>query len=316
MNHSKSKDTTPKNLLTQARQAALKGRSAQAHLLFETCIHEYLSCQMPMKALAAAKHAKTLLGPTPKIRSLLIRLYISAGLHGDAKEEYDECCRFFRKDSMAILRDLHMEAFLDILSIVEIIPVNTCQCVFNQGESGQEIYMILSGEFEVIRDGRKESVLRAGDLFGELGFFHHERRSATVRASQEGNLISLPAEELKMLCERYACLRDALDVIYDERVLKKVNEDMRDLPVLDIYTDQLKRVHYAKGQLIPFDTLTDITIIKHGIVEINYDEKGLQKKRFLKPGSIIERFPGTARASTDVELVRATVDLLGHRRKV
>ncbi len=315
MNHSKSKDTTPKKLLTRARQAALKGKSAQAHQLFETCIKEYLSCQMPMKALAAAKHAKTLLGPTPKIRSLLIRLYISAGLHGDAQEEYDECCRIFIKDSMAILKELHMEAFLDILGIMEIIPVNTGRCVFIQGEPGQEIYMILSGEFEVIRDGRRETVLKAGDLFGELGFFHHERRSATVRASQEGSLIRLPAEGLTMLCEKYACLRDALDVIYDERVLKKVNEDMRDHPVLDIYTDQLKRVCYAKGQIIPFDTLTDMTIIKHGIVEINYDEKGLQKKRFLKPGSIIERFAGTARASTDVELVRATVDLLGHHRK-
>jgi len=315
MEQTKTKGKNPKNLLKLARQAASIGDHAQSYMMYETCIRQYLSCQMPLKALAVAKHAKTILGPTPKIRALLIRLYISTGLHGDAQQEYDDCCRILMKDTLAILKELHMEAFLDILGIIEIIPSKTGQCIFKQGQSGQEIYIVLSGKFKIIRDGKRESVLEVGDLFGELGFFHHENRSATVLATQDGELLRIPAEKLHMQCERYSCLKDALDKIYTERVLKKASEDMRSHPALDVYSDHLKHVCYAKGQRIPFDSTTDVTIIKHGVVEINYDEKGLQRKRFLKPGSIIERFPGTARASTDVELLRATLDLLGHYRK-
>ncbi|HHO76038.1 MAG TPA: cyclic nucleotide-binding domain-containing protein [Deltaproteobacteria bacterium] len=303
-----------KSLLKQARQAALKGKTEKAYQLFDTCIKDCLSCRMPLKAIAAAKYAKTVLGPTPKIRAILIRLFISAGLHGDAQQEYDECCRVLMKDSMAVLKELHMEAFLDVLAIIDIVHASTGQCIFKQNDPGQDIYIVLSGEFDILRDGATESLLRAGALFGELGFFHHQRRSATARATRDGELMRIPAEKLHVLREKHPCLKNALEEIYDKRMLKKASEDMRSHPVLDVYTDHLRHVSYAKGQVIPSDTTADVTIIKHGVVEINYDEKGVLRKRFLKPGSIIERFSGTAKANTDVELVIATIDLLGHYR--
>ncbi|MBN2298531.1 MAG: hypothetical protein JXM72_08050, partial [Deltaproteobacteria bacterium] len=70
MKHTMPKGKNPKNLLKQAKQAASKGEPAKSYMMFEACIKDYLSCQMPLKALAAAKHAKTVLGSTPKIRAL------------------------------------------------------------------------------------------------------------------------------------------------------------------------------------------------------------------------------------------------------
>ncbi len=310
MNKSKPEGKNPKDLLRQANRAAAGGDRIKSLMLFESCIRQYLSRQMTLKALAAAKDAKTVLGPLPKVQSMLIRLYLSMGLHGDAGQEYTQCCRNLRKDETPFLEGLHREAFLDLMDIIELIPVRKGQAIMKQHELGADIFIIVSGSFSVIRDGITESTLNAGCVFGELGFFHHQERSATVRATEGAELIRIPSEKLRELSKRYTCLKDSLEHLYTERTLKKASEDLRYHSLIDVYRDDLMNVRFPKGQIIPFDTTTDITIIKHGVVEIDYDEQGMKKKRFLKPGSVIEKFSGTARANTDVELLRGTIDLL------
>lgn len=302
---------TPKDLLRLAEKAAAKGDRQKALMLFESCIRQYLSLQMPFKALAAAKDAKTVLGPEPKVCALLIRLYVSMGLHGDARKEYEQCCGHLKKDKVPFLAGLHREAFVDLLDIIEVLSPRKGRDIVNQHESGEDIFIVLSGSFDVIRDCVRESVMGVGCIFGELGFFHHEKRSATVRATTKARLIKIPSEKLRRLAQRYSCVKDALEDIYTERTLKKASEDLRAHPLLDVYKDDLSSVYFSKGQTISFDLATDITIVKHGIVEIDYDEKGPVRKRFLKPGSIIERFSGTARANTDVELLRGSINLMG-----
>lgn len=311
MNHTKPTGNNPKDLLRKANRLAADGEVPQSLLLFESCIRQYLSRQMPLKALAAAKDAKTVLGPLPKVQSLLIRLYLSMGLHGDAAQEYGQCCRYLRKDQTPFLAGLHREAFLDLLDIIEPISLHKGQSIMKQHEQGEDIFIVISGSCSVIRDGITESVMEPGCVFGELGFFHHQVRSATVRATGKAELARIPSEELRRLSRRYTCLRQALEHLYTQRILKKANEDLRAHPLFDVYQDVLTTVRFSKGHVIPFDTTTDITIIKHGVVEIDYDEQGMRRKRFLRPGSVIERFSGTARANTDVELLRGRIDLLG-----
>ena len=311
MNHSKPEGTNPKDLLRQANGAAAEGDRIRSLMLFESCIRQYLSRQMPLKAIAAAKDAKTVLGPLPKVQAMLIRLYLSMGLHGDAGQEYTQCCRNLRKDESPFLAGLHREAFLDLLDIIELVPVRKGQYIVKQDEKGEDIFIVVSGSFAVIRDGITESTMGDGCVFGELGFFRHQVRSATVRATDKAELVKIPCKELRRLSQRYLCLKDSLENLYTKRTLKKASEDLRFHPLIDVYRDDLTIVQFPKGQTIPFDTTTDITIVKHGIVEIDYDEQGMRRKRFLKPGSVIERFSGTAKANTDVELLRGRIDLLG-----
>ncbi len=312
MNRTKPTGNAPRDLLRQAEKAAERGEVEQAMKLFETCIRHYLSHQMPFKALAAAKDAKTALGPLPRLWELLIRLYQSMGLHGDAQQEYDACCRDLRKDQIPFLAGLPREAFLDLLGVIRLVPARRGERIVRQDEPGEDIYVVLSGAFETIRDNAVVSTLKAGDLFGELGFFYHDRRSATVRAATKATLIRIPADDLRKVAQRYASLRESLEQLYHERTLKKAQEDLTTDPLLDLYQDHLFSVRFLKGEEIPFDHTDDVTIVKHGIVEVDYDGAGgPRQKRFLKPGSIIRNFSGIARANTDVEVLRARIDLLG-----
>lgn len=61
--------------------------------------------------------------------------------------------------------------------------------VFHEGDTSHWVYIILSGEAEVLRadEGGQENVIATvgpGSMFGEMGLFHDLRRTGTIRARE------------------------------------------------------------------------------------------------------------------------------------
>jgi putative ABC transport system ATP-binding protein len=74
--------------------------------------------------------------------------------------------------------------------------------VFEQCTMGDLIYVVSSGEFEIVRelaDGGEELVKVAGpdDYFGEIGVLFHMPRSATVRARTDGVAVGYTAQAFR-----------------------------------------------------------------------------------------------------------------------
>lgn len=69
------------------------------------------------------------------------------------------------------------------------------ETVFSQGEKSNHLYYIVSGQFEIIANGRTVSTLTPQDIFlGEMSFLLNNRRSATVRSVGNGVLIRISKE--------------------------------------------------------------------------------------------------------------------------
>jgi len=71
--------------------------------------------------------------------------------------------------------------------------------VFEEGDLGDSLYVIASGEVEVLRrnaSGKPQAiaVLRAPEFFGEMALVDREQRSAGVRAVGEVQTLQLTAE--------------------------------------------------------------------------------------------------------------------------
>jgi CRP-like cAMP-binding protein len=63
--------------------------------------------------------------------------------------------------------------------------------IVRQGEPGDRFYVIDSGSAEVLVDGRPAASLGPGDYFGEIGLLRDVPRTATVRAREDGLLLTL-----------------------------------------------------------------------------------------------------------------------------
>jgi hypothetical protein len=147
-------------------------------------------------------------------------------------------------------------------------------------------------------------------VFGELAFFSGLGRTATVRALKASELAVIRGRALFDLCARHPGLNRALESVYHERLLRKAGEDTRDNPLIDLKKDTILTFSFSRGQEISFDCEADITIIKHGVVEVCYDDRGLQDKRFLRPGFVARSFKAGPRLH-DVEIHPFPHDLLG-----
>ncbi len=80
--------------------------------------------------------------------------------------------------------------------------------VFHEGDQSDSCYIVRSGEFRVTRehsDGRAITLanLGPGDIFGELAMLDGEVRSASVEATVDGELLALPAADVRGLLERH-----------------------------------------------------------------------------------------------------------------
>ncbi len=67
--------------------------------------------------------------------------------------------------------------------------------VFTQGEKSSYLYYIAAGQFEIIANGKRVSILTPEDIFlGEMSFLLDNRRSATVKSMGRGVLINISKE--------------------------------------------------------------------------------------------------------------------------
>lgn len=74
------------------------------------------------------------------------------------------------------------------------------QVIFDEGELGDSIYVVASGEVEVMRrdEGAQRLIASLGtqQFFGEMSLIDKDYRSATVRAKVDSELLHLTAENL------------------------------------------------------------------------------------------------------------------------
>ncbi len=95
------------------------------------------------------------------------------------------------------------------------------QDVFQQGELGDRVYIILSGHAEVVREdaGGPHVLARLGpgECFGEMALLNETTRSATVRCVATMDALSLPKQEFTVLAANLPDLRRGFEKVVEER---------------------------------------------------------------------------------------------------
>jgi CRP/FNR family cyclic AMP-dependent transcriptional regulator len=105
----------------------------------------------------------------------------------------------------ADLEEAELERFSRV-AVARSFPAGTR--VFHEGDHSDACYIVRDGSFRVTRehsDGRAITLasLGPGDIFGELAMLDGEVRSASVEALTDGELLALPAGEVRALLARH-----------------------------------------------------------------------------------------------------------------
>jgi CRP/FNR family cyclic AMP-dependent transcriptional regulator len=100
--------------------------------------------------------------------------------------------------------------------------------VFHEGDPGDACYIVRAGSCRVTRehpDGRAITLatLGPGAIFGELAMLDGERRSASVEASENTELLALPASDVRTLIREHPEMAEKLVVALTRR-LRDANE--------------------------------------------------------------------------------------------
>ena len=83
----------------------------------------------------------------------------------------------------------------------------TGEIVFREGEDARDMFLVLSGEMEVLKRSRlgseaRVALLGPGDWFGEMSIVDVRPRSATIRVLAPARLVRITAADLDALYRR------------------------------------------------------------------------------------------------------------------
>jgi CRP/FNR family transcriptional regulator, cyclic AMP receptor protein len=83
----------------------------------------------------------------------------------------------------------------------EDVTVPVGKVLVSEGETGQQFFVIMSGEAKLSRRGRKIATLGPGDAFGELALLDKHPRNATAVAETPMELVVLGQREFAGLID-------------------------------------------------------------------------------------------------------------------
>jgi CRP-like cAMP-binding protein/Fe-S-cluster-containing hydrogenase component 2 len=91
------------------------------------------------------------------------------------------------------------------------------ELIIHEGEPGDALYMIESGQVVVERTGQVIAHLDEGDFFGEMSLLAEKPHNADIRAVTPVEILTLPAAEFMRLLHEQPALAEQLDAVVERR---------------------------------------------------------------------------------------------------
>jgi len=92
------------------------------------------------------------------------------------------------------------------------------EVIIRDGDQTDGLYVLLSGEVEVHKDGHLLTRLKEGDLFGEISLLQKTPATATVTAARHTTLLRLPREDFDALISSHPQILVLISELSDERL--------------------------------------------------------------------------------------------------
>jgi PPM family protein phosphatase len=105
-----------------------------------------------------------------------------------------------------LFQHMTYKELLALLGIAHGRQFEKGQHIINEGEGGNEMFVLFRGKVDVLKSGHRIAQLSGGGHFGEMGLVDRAPRSATVIAAEDTSAISIDRDSLLKLMRRESLL--------------------------------------------------------------------------------------------------------------
>ncbi len=128
-----------------------------------------------------------------------------------------------------LFQSMNMDQLKILSSVCEEEFIEEDSRIFNEGDPGASLYMVVNGKVGIERAGRRKgssvrmATIDAHSYFGEMGLFDDTPRSASAIALRDSLVLRLQREPLIVLCRQHPDLSLELIIVLNER-LREAND--------------------------------------------------------------------------------------------
>ena len=129
--------------------------------------------------------------------------------------------------SAALFENCSKQELQQIAGIADELDLNEGKVLMQEGERGREFFVIVSGEIEVRRKGRKVATLGPGSFVGEIALLSKVPRTATVTATTPLDVLVITDRAFLNLLEKTPAIAVKVARTLAERVGRNEVSDLR-----------------------------------------------------------------------------------------
>ncbi|TAN21104.1 MAG: Crp/Fnr family transcriptional regulator [Actinomycetota bacterium] len=151
----------------------------------------------------------------------------------------------------ALFSMLDEDTLDEVLQELNVIKLKRGTDLFLENDEANTLYIVADGRIAIVKSfvDRKDSMvalIEPGDLFGEMGLFEDQLRSATARAVENSELIEIPYPPIRRALEARPSLLWSLVSLLTQR-LRSTDTALADAMFLDVTGRTAKRILEISG---------------------------------------------------------------------
>ena len=113
---------------------------------------------------------------------------------------------------------LSKKGLQDVAHIADQLDLPAGKEMAKEGDRGREFFVLLKGEADVLKDGRRINTMTEGDFFGEIALVTKMPRTATVTATTNVDVLVITERDFDMLMKKSPEIGRAVAEALAERV--------------------------------------------------------------------------------------------------
>jgi CRP/FNR family cyclic AMP-dependent transcriptional regulator len=94
-----------------------------------------------------------------------------------------------------------------VAAVADEIEIPAGRTLTAEGQPGREFVVLVDGDAEVRREGRRLNVLHRGDFLGEIALVSDQPRTATVTTTSPARILLLTARDFRALMRELPAIR-------------------------------------------------------------------------------------------------------------